>query len=67
MHDCFILQVDKIPEMCDYIILGFVITLVMSFLPVIFRAYHVKHKLAVGIAPDELIENSILLVGSHWK
>ncbi len=60
-------QVDKIPEMCDYIVLGVLFTLAMSLLPVVFRAYHVKHKLSVGIQPGEILENSILLVGHHWK
>ena len=60
-------QVDKIPEMCDYIVLGTTFTFLISLLPVLFRAYQVKHRIVLGIAQEEILENSILLFGSHWK
>lgn len=62
-------RVNKIPEVCDYLMLAVVMVIMSMSLPVIFRVYHMRLHLAqlnYWSLPDVLRAVAILF-GSNWR
>ena len=62
---------DKIPETCDYLVVGLVFSLLVSTIPGIFRLYWSMDKLEAAdslITRGEQIQHAHkLMFGHHWR
>jgi hypothetical protein len=62
-------KVDKMPETCDYLVLGIAFSLVMMFVPTVYRIYHSRDQLE-AINYHELAEiytAAKLAFGHNWR
>jgi len=62
-------KVDKMPETCDYLVLGIAFSIVMMFMPTIYRIYHSRDQLE-SINYHELAEIYMaakLGFGHNWR
>lgn len=62
-------KVDKLPETCDYLVLGIVFSLMIMFTPTFYRIYHSKDQLE-SISYHQLAEictAAKLAFGHNWQ
>ena len=59
-------KVDKIPETCDYLVLGVAFSVLMACLPVLFRAYHAKAHVDY-LTLTGWYQSACLVIGSDWR
>ena len=61
-------KVDKMPEACDYLILGLIFSLLTTFIPTAYRIYHGKEQLE-SLNPLNLAQifaTAQLAFGYNW-
>ena len=62
-------RVNKIPEVCDYLMLAVAMVTVSMSLPVVFRLYHTRQHLAQlnYWSSADVCQALAILFGSNWR